>query len=39
MKVYMHTTFKSENALMASMKESYRIAREGEAHTIGGKTC
>jgi hypothetical protein len=37
MKVYMHTKFKSENenALMASMKVSCRIAREGEAHTIG----
>jgi hypothetical protein len=36
MKAYMHTKFKSENenALMASMKVSYRIAREGEAHTV-----
>jgi hypothetical protein len=39
MKAYMHTKFKSENknALMASMKVSYRIAREGKVHTIGGK--
>jgi hypothetical protein len=39
MKAYMHTKFKSENenALMASMKVSYRIAREGEAHIIGEK--
>lgn len=35
----MQTKFKSdnENALIASFKVSYRIAREGEAHTIGEK--
>jgi hypothetical protein len=39
MKAYMHKEFKSENknALMASVKVSYRIAREGEAHIIGEK--
>jgi hypothetical protein len=39
MKAHMHTKFKSENenALMASMKVSYSIACEGEAHTIGEK--
>jgi hypothetical protein len=33
----MHTKFKSENenALMASMKVSYRTACEGEAHKSG----
>jgi hypothetical protein len=38
-KAYKHTKLKSENKneLMASMKVSYRIAREGEAHTIGEK--
>jgi hypothetical protein len=35
----LHTKFKSENenALIASMKVSYCIAREGEGHTIGEK--
>jgi hypothetical protein len=36
----MHTKFKSENenVLMASMKVSYHITDEGEAHIIAGKT-
>jgi hypothetical protein len=35
----MHTEFRSgnENSLTASMKVSYRIAREGEAHTFRGR--
>jgi hypothetical protein len=35
----MHTKFKSENenVFMASMKVSYRIASEGEAHAVGEK--
>jgi hypothetical protein len=39
MKAYIRIKFKSENenALMASIKVRYRIAREGEAHTIGEK--
>jgi hypothetical protein len=38
-KAYMHTKFKSENenVLMASIKVSCRIAREGEVHTIEKK--
>jgi hypothetical protein len=37
----MHTKFKSENenALMACMRVSYRIAREGVAHMMGEETC
>jgi ribosomal protein S6E (S10) len=35
----LHKKFKSENenALMASMKVSYRTAREGEERKIGGR--
>jgi hypothetical protein len=37
----MLTELKSEieNTLRASMKVSYRVAREGEAHTIGEEIC